>query len=445
MKRLFILLLILALTLSALPACAGEDDSEEIFNRGIAAYSAGDYATALEAFTICKDRGLVIGYYCLGVLYAYGQGVEQSYSKAAEYLKVSAEYDHPESLYLLGFMHLNGVGVEQSQELAVKYLQKAADLGDEAARTLLDSMPQEGDSDLSIPEQLRKRAAYVGLQLPEPTGKERLYVGAVRIPETTATELWISLIASPNLMQLHSVTVFGYGLEVKQEGAEPHLIVTALSSADGEVICRNAVTGAAGFTFGGESSIENLTLDEDGGSCSVTMAGSYEQERDGMEGVYAVSATVTLYNLTGSTAMDPLDPPTAEQLRAAGMNLPETAEGETLFIGQAGISQAKTAYFAFVRTADGEQIRNFTYLILDLELEYYTDKAKVRQTSSTYSGTLLNAVSVSEDLSFGSMRIGEFAMDEDSASGVLRISYSNDSQGVKYPLDPARILFVKAE
>ena len=444
MKRLFILILALTLVLYAFPAPAEQDDTDEILTRGINAYTSGDYATALEAFSTCVDRGLVVGYYCMAILYAYGLGVEQSYERAAEYVKVSAEYDHPESLHLLALLYLNGLGVEQSQELAIEHLHKAVSLGYEPAQELLDTIPREDDG-ADPAEQLRRKAIYAGMELPEPGEGERLYLGMAAVPDTKLSEIYIALIAAPNLMTIHSVVLYGYGMEVPREGTEPYLLNAIQSSADNEIIARNAQSGIAGFTFGGESKVEQLTLDETGGSCTVTIAGICELERDGVDGTYKASADVTLYNLSGDAAMDPIDPPTAEQIRAAGMNLPETAEGETLFIGQAKISQAKSAYVLFVRTADGSSIRNLSYLIMDMTLEYKTENARINTTSSNYSGTSLNPVDVSEDLSFGSLRISSFAMDEDTASGILRVAYHDTSHNVDYPLDPAWIRFVKAE
>ena len=444
MKKLLVLLLALTLVLYAFPAPAEQDDTEEIFDRGIAAYSSGDFAAALEAFTTCRDRGLVVAYYCLGVMYAYGEGVEQNYEQAAEYVKVSAEYDHPESLYFLGLMYQRGVGVEQSDELALEYFRKAAGLGYQPAQEMLDSLPKEGE-ELSPEEQLRRKAVNAGMELPEPGEGERLYLGVASVPDTKLAEIFVALVAAPNLMTFHSVIIYGYGLEVPREGGEPYLINSLHSSAEDAVISRDAKSGISEFTFGEDITVEKLTLDETGGSCTVTMTGTYEKESENVKGTYRASAAVTLTNLSGDTAMDPIDPPTLEQIRSAGMTIPEPAEGETLFIGQANITQAKTAYFVFVRTADGKQIKDLSYLLQDMTLEYKTERSRTNVTVSKSSGTVPKPVDVGDELSFGRLSLSRFSMEEDTASGILHFSYQDNNHTLDYPLDPAWIRFVKAE
>jgi len=95
MKRMACLALGLALWLG--PARAGVND-------GIAAYSRGDYATALREFRSSANAGNVSAQHNLGFLYMNGRGVAQDYKKAAEWFRKAAEQGKEESQHNLGFL-----------------------------------------------------------------------------------------------------------------------------------------------------------------------------------------------------------------------------------------------------------------------------------------------------------------------------------------------------
>lgn len=121
---------------------------------------AGAYKEAAEWYLKAADQGALAGYWGLGFLYYYGQGIEMSYEKAVEcftnYAKVIYEsgcveypfsrhekrgYPRIEVCFFFaelgsggaqsdaGYYHYFGEGIEQSYEKAVEWFSKAAENG----------------------------------------------------------------------------------------------------------------------------------------------------------------------------------------------------------------------------------------------------------------------------------------------------------------------------
>jgi len=83
MKHITILLAFL-ITLSS-PVAAQD------FQKGLTAYQAGDFATALQEWTPLAEAGDAIAQYNLGQMYRKGQGVLQDYAEAAKLYRLAAE------------------------------------------------------------------------------------------------------------------------------------------------------------------------------------------------------------------------------------------------------------------------------------------------------------------------------------------------------------------
>ena len=151
---------------------------------------------------------------------------------------------------------------------------------------------------------------------------------------------------------------------------------------------------------------------------------------------------MTLYNLSGDTAAAAVDPPTAEEARAAGMTLPEAGEGEALYLGAADVSQARALYVAFVLSEDGSEIRNLTVTLLDMDLTYRQgtlSHTAVSMLNTAYNGSL----AVGESIEVTDARIRRFAVDGDGAEGLLEYRYSDGEKNLEYPFDPAWVRFAR--
>ena len=90
------------------------------FDEAVAAYSAGDYATAMTEFKQLAEQGDVKATYYVGFLYRQGYGVPVDHAEAARWFLRGAAKGDPQSQYYLGKMAEKGQGVEQ--DLATAYM-----------------------------------------------------------------------------------------------------------------------------------------------------------------------------------------------------------------------------------------------------------------------------------------------------------------------------------
>ncbi len=96
---------LLASTLLFAPALhAGLDE-------GLAAYKAGDYASALREFRPLAEQGNASAQYNLGFMYDIGRGVPQDYKQAVTWYRKAAEQGNAGAQNHLGTMYEHGEGV----------------------------------------------------------------------------------------------------------------------------------------------------------------------------------------------------------------------------------------------------------------------------------------------------------------------------------------------
>ena len=99
-----------------------------------------DIEKTVKTTHLLAEQGEADAQYNLGDCYYNGNGVEQSYSKAAKWFRLAAEQGLAQAQYALGVCYDNGDGVEQSYTEAVKWYKKAAEQGHEYAKKELDFM-----------------------------------------------------------------------------------------------------------------------------------------------------------------------------------------------------------------------------------------------------------------------------------------------------------------
>ena len=80
----------------------------------------------------------------LGLMFAEGRGVRQSYPEAAKWYKEAADNGSPSAQYQLGLMYENGQGVRQSYPEAVDLYSKAAKKSYPLAQNKLGLMYENG-------------------------------------------------------------------------------------------------------------------------------------------------------------------------------------------------------------------------------------------------------------------------------------------------------------
>ena len=81
------------------------------WSKAVAAYNDGDYATALQEFSLLAEQGDAVAQHELGLMYANGEGVLQDHSKAVRWYRLSAEQGDIDAQYSLGLMYSEGLGV----------------------------------------------------------------------------------------------------------------------------------------------------------------------------------------------------------------------------------------------------------------------------------------------------------------------------------------------
>ena len=80
-----------------------------------------------------KNRSISIGEtYGLGLLYASGSGIPQSYTEAIGWFRKAAELGHPMAQDELGLMYYNGRSTLQDYAEAAKWFRKAAEISPDA-------------------------------------------------------------------------------------------------------------------------------------------------------------------------------------------------------------------------------------------------------------------------------------------------------------------------
>lgn len=121
--------LITALLLSTaliLGACSRHHADME---RGMTAYSNGDYATALKELEPLADDGNPQAQFQLARMHAEGQGLPPDDVQMAKWMRKSAEQGYVEAQYHLAELYARGFGVRENPAQALQWFIKAADQG----------------------------------------------------------------------------------------------------------------------------------------------------------------------------------------------------------------------------------------------------------------------------------------------------------------------------
>ena len=306
---------------------------------------------------------------------------------------------------------------------------------------LAESVPAQ-DADT---EALRAQAEAAGLALPVPGEGEKLYLGNAHAPGTWKTQLYLALLLSPNGCSFRYATLFGEALQVPQPQGDPHLINHQTRTVEDMWIPLDMTGDTTVLLDENGLGIYGLGFEDGFGHCRMVLAGRCETPRDPVNGDYSAEAELTLYNLTGDTAREAVNPPTAQDAEAAGMKLPEIGAGETLYLGAANVSQAEALYVAFALSRDGTELKGLTVFAHNLAIEYRLGNKKVSTTSSGYGTTVNNPLKAEEAIEAGAIRLSGYALPDDGAEAVLRYAYHANDDDLDYPLDPAEVKFMRVE
>ena len=103
------------------------------YNDGLAAYRAGNYASAFKTLTPLAQKKDRRAMYLLGVMYEHGQGVARDLPMAAAWYQSSADAAYAPSQYNLGRMYWDGRGVTENRTRAAALITAAARQGHKEA------------------------------------------------------------------------------------------------------------------------------------------------------------------------------------------------------------------------------------------------------------------------------------------------------------------------
>ena len=95
------------------------------FDEGIAAFHAGNFATALSQWCPLAKQGHARAQYGLGIMYEYGRGLGQNDVEALKWYRKAAEQGHALAQHDLAFMYVAGTGVPQDYVRAYMWLKIA--------------------------------------------------------------------------------------------------------------------------------------------------------------------------------------------------------------------------------------------------------------------------------------------------------------------------------
>ena len=110
-----------------------------------AAYSRGDYVTALSGFQVYAEQGRTRAQFMLGRMYNRGTGVAQNDAEAVRWFRRAAEQGHVGAQSNLGVMYAWGVGVAENDVEAVRWFRLAAEQGNASAQSNLGFMYIRGE------------------------------------------------------------------------------------------------------------------------------------------------------------------------------------------------------------------------------------------------------------------------------------------------------------
>jgi len=135
----------IGLLLGAAPFASAQD-----FNKGLEAFIADDYATALKEWKPLAEQGNAKAQYSLGWMYKMGEGVIEDYAESGKWYRLSAEQGYAFAQFNLGLMYEAGNGVFQDKVTAHMWYNTASANGQEKAGEFRDKRAGLMTADASL-------------------------------------------------------------------------------------------------------------------------------------------------------------------------------------------------------------------------------------------------------------------------------------------------------
>jgi len=158
-KFIALIALILCLAPSAIVGTTRAATDDDDFRRGLTAFNAGDYATALQVWRRLAEKDEPRSLAGIGFMYHRGMGVRADDREAAAWLLRAAERGQAEGQLMLGILYYYGRGVLQSYVQAYAWCE-LAEINGNADATLCRDAALE-----SIPDADREKAFRLVVEL----------------------------------------------------------------------------------------------------------------------------------------------------------------------------------------------------------------------------------------------------------------------------------------
>ena len=129
----------ITLTLATVLSLAFTQVTAQDFNKGMEAYKADDFASALKEFKPLAEQGNAEAQNKLSYMYQEGKGVLKDITEAAKWSRLSAEQGNANAQYYLAMMHYEGEGVLKDYAETKKWLQLSAEQGGSYINNLAQS------------------------------------------------------------------------------------------------------------------------------------------------------------------------------------------------------------------------------------------------------------------------------------------------------------------
>jgi TPR repeat protein len=142
LRLLHVVLLLAGLPMGlAMPARA----DSALTNQGLAAFSGGRYAEALQDWQWAAETGDGQAALYVGLLHDLGRGVAQDAQAAHSWYERAAALGNPVAMFNVGVLYDSGIGVARDRAMAAEWYRKAATQGMARAAYALGLMHEAGD------------------------------------------------------------------------------------------------------------------------------------------------------------------------------------------------------------------------------------------------------------------------------------------------------------
>ena len=138
----------------------GSQMLDDVVRRGSEAWTGGDFSEALKLLLPAAQNGNPLAQHRIGVMYVFGQGVEQDFEQATRWFRKAADQGQAEAQFSLGMRYLSGQSVAQDDKEAARWFTLAAHQGVGVAASVLAELYANGRG---VPQNLVEACKWLSI------------------------------------------------------------------------------------------------------------------------------------------------------------------------------------------------------------------------------------------------------------------------------------------